>query len=259
VLSDDLADKCDRIADRVSRATLPLFKPNGRRQPELVGCSVAVRRGDDFFLFTARHVVIDLKMTDFHIWTPGDWIMASGAIARTELDKRGRDRLDAAVIRLDTAIVNSHVREHALTIDDLDMPPPGQGGPYLMQLVGYPGGEVVVPEHKAVSPTYFQWIGTSADTSAYSKRGRAESFHALFDFDRAQSIHNERGRHPGPDMHGASGSGIWRHLQVGEGIERRRRALLTAIVTEYEGRMIIGTRVGVHVALVAKYFQLSAS
>jgi hypothetical protein len=155
-------------------------------------------------------------------------------------------------------VVNDHLQEHALTIDDLDMSTPDPSVPYLMQLVGYPGGEVTVPKYKTVSPTYFQWIGTSADSSAYPKRGRAEKTHALFDFDRAQAIHNVKGQHPGPDMHGASGSGIWRHLPVGEGLQHRRLALLSAIFTDYDGRMIIGTRVGVHVALVAKYFSPGA-
>lgn len=123
-----------------------------------------------------------------------------------------------------------------------------------MELVGYPGGEVLVPEHKTVAPTYFQWVGMSAASAGYSKRGRATRTHAMFDFDRSQAIHNTRGRHPGPDMHGASGSGIWRHLPVEEGPRRRRLALLTAIFTEYEGRMIVGTRVGVHLGLVTKYF-----
>jgi hypothetical protein len=193
-------------------------------------------------------------MADFHVWTPGDWISASGEIARTNPDASGRDQLDAAVIRLDASAINDHVREHALTAADLDSEESDGAADVLMQLVGYPGGEVNVPERKTVSPTFVQWIGISAAPTSYSRRGRNTRAHALFDFDRSQAVHNEKGRHPGPDMHGASGSGIWRHLLVEEGLRRRRLALLTAIFTDYEGRTIIGTRVGVHLALVTKYF-----
>jgi hypothetical protein len=251
--TDDLGARIDGIAASVRRATLPLFKPDGRREPTLVGCSVAVSHGDDFFLLTARHVVVDLKMTDFHVWTPGAWIVASGRVARTDPDGRKPDRLDAAVIHLDGSVVNEHLRANALSIDDLDHAPVLQPD-QVMMLVGYPGGEVQVPAKNTVSPTYFQWVGPSASYPAYARRGRSEKTHALFEFDRAQAVHNTKGRHPGPDMHGASGSGIWRLLPDSEGLKRRRLALVTAIFTDYEGRAIIGTRVGVHLALVAKYF-----
>jgi hypothetical protein len=243
----------DDVTERSRSATLPLFKPRGRRKPELVGCSVAIRRDDDFFLLTARHVVVDLGMADFHIWTPGEWVLANGQIVRTDPDARDRDPLDAAVIALDRAVVNAHLRAHALTIADFD-PPTAPAHDDVMQLVGYPGGEVLEVGNKTLTPTFFQWSGMEADPSSYAKRGRKLDRHCVVDFDRAQAIHSEKGQWAGPDMNGASGAGIWRVLRQAQRGLRGRSALLSAIFTDYEGRTLIGTRIGVHVALLTKYF-----
>jgi len=193
-------------------------------------------------------------MNDFHIWTPASWIMAKGQIARTDPNKRGRDPFDAAVIRLDEDVVNDNVRSHALTIDDLDVDLPAGPTQFLMQLVGYPGGEVVERPPRALSPTWFQWAGIGANEEGYKKRGRSLETHSVFHFDRAQAIHDSRGKHPGPDMHGASGSGMWRMLPVGEDVARKRLSLLNAVFTDYSGRTIIGTRIAVHISLINKYF-----
>jgi len=60
-------------------------------------------------------------MSDFHIWTSGGWIMAAGQIVRTDPDRRGQDALDAAVVRLNSDVVNDHLNAHALAADDLDL------------------------------------------------------------------------------------------------------------------------------------------
>jgi hypothetical protein len=134
-----LEHRLDLIAHRVRHAVLPLFKPDGRRKPDSVGSSVAFESEVHFFLLTARHVVVDLKMNDFHIWTPDEWILVHGNIARTNPTGRAHDHLDAAVIRLDSEFVNDHIRRSALRGRDLDVAFPERSRQYLMQLIGYPG------------------------------------------------------------------------------------------------------------------------
>ena len=224
-----LEHRMDLVAKDLRHAVCPLFKPSGYNQPELRGCGVAYQSAGHVFLLTARHVVDSLDMNDFHIWTPANWIMSRGEIARTNLDMRGKDAADAAVIRLSPDVVTPHLRRHALTVNDLDPPAAHFGNKYLMQLISYPGGEVKVKGERGISPTWYQWAGVGAAEKDYKKRGRRTDLHAVFHFDRDGAIHHDLGRHPGPDMHGASGGGMWRMLPIGEDVARERWALLTAV------------------------------
>ncbi len=250
-----LEQRLDPEAQRLRHAVCPLFKPRGLRIPELRGCGVAYTDGRQHFILTAGHVVDALEANDFHAWTPASWIMARGQIARTNPRGKRPDIADAAVIRLDREVVNGHVKQHSLTRMDIDPPGSHFGKDHLMQLISYPGGKVNIVDEKLISPTWYQWAGVGANESDYKKRGRRTDVHTLLRFNRREATHKDLGRHPGPDMHGASGGGIWRTLPVGEDRTRKRWSLLTGIFTTYEGRTIIGTRPQVHLALIDKYFK----
>jgi hypothetical protein len=249
-----LEQRLDLVAKYLHRSVCPLFKPRGYNKPDLRACAVAYTERNQVFLLTASHAVKALDMNDFHIWTPAAWVMARGKIACTNTPRGGHDAVDAAVIWLDPDVVTPHLRQNALTIKDIDPPADHYGSDHLIELISYPGGEVDVVGEQAISPKWYQWAGIGASESDYKKRGRRRDYHQLFHFDRGESVHKDLGRHPGPDMHGASGGGMWRILPINEDIQRERWALLSAIFTEYEGRMIIGTRVGAHLGLIQKYF-----
>lgn len=250
-----LEHRLDLESKHLHHAVCPVFKPQGYRVPQLRGCGVAYTDGRQHFLLTAGHVIDALEANDFHIWTPASWVMARGQVARTNPQGKRLDIGDAAVIRLEPAVVNEHVRRHSLTERDIDPPAPHLGTDHLMQMISYPGGKVNVVEERRVSPTWYQWAGVGAAAKDYKKRGRRSDLHAIIRFDRDEAIHHDLGRHPGPDMHGASGGGMWRTLPIGEDLFRERWSLLCGIFTTYEGRTIIGTRPQLHLALIDKYFK----
>ena len=102
------------------------------------------------------------------------------------------------------------------------------------------------PEHKTVSPTYFQWWRSLRGACGVCEaRARYQVALAVRFRPRSEAIHNEKGRHPGPDTHGASGAGMWRVLPVSErsGLRAAIGTSQARFSTEYEGRMIVGSRV----------------
>ncbi len=250
---DRLEKRLDLVAPRLKRAVLPLFKAKGRRKPVLVGCSVAVEIRGHHFLFTARHVVDDLGMNDFSVSTPDGWIPSTGTIARTDRSSRGHDGLDAAVIRLDGNVVGDYIRANALGASDLDIPRFTGDSSFLFQMIGYPSDTVRETAPMMLSPIWFQWAGVGAKRQHYKKRGRELHTHVVVDFDRKETTNNGV-QSAGPNFKGASGSGIWRMLPIGEDLQRERWALLSAIFTDYEGRTIIGCRIGVHLAIIGRHF-----
>src|SRR6185437_13655743 len=106
---------------------------------------------------------------------------------RTKSDSVGREPFDAAVIALDPAAANRHLHDHALTAQDFDLPETATSG-HVMQLVGYPGGEVREEDNRTLTPTFYQWTGVAAGPPAYAKRGRAPSRHCLIEFDRSKAV-----------------------------------------------------------------------
>jgi hypothetical protein len=142
-----------------------------------------------------------------------------------------------------------------MTLADLDPPNASRPSEQFMQLVGFPGGKVVIEADKrAVSPTFYQWTGDAVEERDFKKRGRTRDHHVLFAFDRAQAVNRDGVPSAGPDLKGASGSGIWRMLPIGEDLKWGRWALLTAVFTDFEGKTIIGTHVRAHLALIEKHF-----
>lgn len=117
LLSDGgrLEQRLDLEARHLHHAVCPLFKPQGYRVPQLRGSGVAYTDGHQHFLLSAGHVVDSLEANDFHIWTPASWVMARGQIARTNPEGKHPDVGDAALIRLEPAVVNDHLRRHSLT------------------------------------------------------------------------------------------------------------------------------------------------
>ncbi len=233
-----LWERADAVFALYNAATLGLFESAGKRLPSLVGTSVAVRLRDEYFLFTAYHVVQRIAPGRMVVQAPP---LLAGIQARLYLE----ESRDAAVIHFSPDNVPEHIRAHAIGLDDieLDEVPEGAG----VEVIGYPTNRAARVVEKTIMPSCFQWLGNVITDGIDPK------WQLAFEFSRGQARDPRDGQQKlGPALNGVSGGGMWLVLPTRPD---QYPGCLVGIFTDFRNRedRMVGTRIGVHLALVAKY------
>jgi hypothetical protein len=246
----------DRIEPFVT-AIVPLFETQGRRLPDLVGCSVALR-GDDgrVFLLTANHVLEAFhRKEDMAAWTPRGGLRIRGRIAATEIDpsRLKGDTDDAAVIELLNAETDTFrwINEHALVRSQLDADGSVSRVDEFYGLVGCPSNRVGQVEGFVI-PKGQLWVGYT-ESHAFERVGLSPKRHVAFEWDNAEThgfpLDDQDKRvvsGQGPSHKGVSGSPIVILAN------REGPTTVSGIFTDHRGGHLLGTSIRVHLNLIAE-------
>jgi hypothetical protein len=239
-------------------AIVPLFETQGRRVPDLVGCSVAVHGEDGrVFLLTANHVVEAFhRKEDMVAWTPQGGLPVAGLrIAATEIDPAllRADTDDAAVIELLNAETDAFrwTKKHALARSQLDTDDSICRPDEFFGLVGCPSNRVGVDDGFVV-PKGQLWVGfTEPDT--FGRVGLRPERHVAFEWNNAATHGfplDDQDRRivtgQGPSHRGVSGSPMVILAN------RDGPMAVSGIFTDHRDGHLIGTSVRVHLELIAE-------
>ena len=222
--------------DRLQNAVVPIYAPDKKRRPEVVGSGVLLVIGEDVLLLTAAHV-IDLN-------DEGD--RATFYVPRgLELDalecpawknvlppgkSREHDVLDIGFMAISDEATKllGHVPLALAAIDSRHRP----GGANYYQFCGYPRtmNRPRVP-FRSVRPSPLAFTARSVPHRRYEQIGLSPGAQILLgvDLDRVNDMNRTAG--PMPDPHGISGGGVFRLTQnraagslIGIALELRRDA-----------------------------------
>jgi len=238
----------ERIRETVKSlvdATAPLYQPDRRRQPSLIGSGVFLQVANERFLLTAAHV-FDSAAPDVAISVatvsritnlPGFRWRTSGSPT-----DGGVDRHDMAIVPLDPKEAYYGCRFLALDeIDPFQETEEEVASPAAYLVVGYPRTAQArqLTDGKLV-PVACPFINRALPFSKYAQFNVEPASHLVVGYNRRDffGISQEQ-RHP----RGMSGGGIWRLDNLWSG---QLSARLVAIVCEYHERpesAIVGTRV----------------
>ena len=210
----------------------PLFVPDHKDGPRLIGSSVLVRVGSQHFLVTAAHVFDECRKATLNVGAD-DLVPITGIGCTTALPPGGRaaDRIDLAVIPiLDDRLVNNC---RFVAVDEFDLDPRARSKLYVA--VGYHGREWRRYDVKSVASPGMAYAGVLADLSICEGLGISESTHLAIRFHRSRVLGSE-GVQVAPDPHGMSGGAFWRVDTTAEGSMSNPR--LAGIGIEYHGRPI---------------------
>lgn len=224
----------------VLRSTGPIYRVDERERLELFGTGVFFEYNSQFFIFSAGHVLAELRRRELRIGGEGHIIsftgpfFHTGGIGEVTFD---RDCFDVGFVRLSPEQVLGLEGTAFLSLNDIEHSPT-LGGRY--HATGYIAGDYkVVGPSKPVEPRWSTLWARPAPPATYQTRGVGEDTHLLLSFDRLKTYTTDRVLEATPVISGMSGSGVWR--RGSSGVDK-----LAALLIEHhqpDGKYIVSTRV----------------
>jgi hypothetical protein len=265
-MSDPTAEKVrrlsERLAERLLRHVVPIFRDDGAGNQELHGTGFLVSNAAGSFLVSAAHVLDPIKSgANLFFYTGHKRILrVSGSICLTTPPAGGNrsvDRLDIGVLRLEKAVSPPYpeVNKQALPINAL-LPSalPRERKHYL--LTGFPGSKTQlhrVRRQFEVAP-YGNW-SMSASRAAYGRVGCAERIHIVMPFNRKKVAGPHLATRAFPNPAGMSGSPVWL-LQDVVGTNDPIQTPLVGVFIEYHSsrHLLVATDISVALDMINRAF-----
>lgn len=201
----------EQTLPRIVALTSPLFAPNDRRQPDLVGSGIVLQIGGARLLLTAthvseRHAGLSLNVGDELILVRGESLVIHTLDSVAGSDE---DEIDVLVVRLDAELADRIRSEHVAQLSDIDFSIPEIGrDPFL--LVGYPCSRnrdgLVGDEFTARA---YPLLMHDGDTPLYAALNADTDSQLVLPFEK-KDIWTITGQVSAPDLNGISGGGLWR-------------------------------------------------
>lgn len=237
-------------------AIVPLVELRGKRAPDLIGCSVALRLPDDrLFLLTANHVLEAFERREIVALTLAGGVILRGRVAASEVEasRLSTDKDDAAVFEFASQEGDAvgWLRANALSAEQLDRKDAVCQADELFALVGYPSNRVRQEGGKLV-PSAHTWAGFS-EAYSFERVGLSGERHVTIEWDNSfvhgfpvedsdQRVISGQGR----SIRGVSGSPM---IVVAN---RDGPTTVSAIFTDHRDGHLIGTSVKVHLEYIAE-------
>lgn len=229
------------------RPTVPLYREERHREPELFGSGVLLAIDDIRFLLTAGHVFDDRQKGRIGAGMPLGFYPADGAPTRLRTPGARtdeEDRIDVGAWRLSGALWEGLDPSDFVTLTEVDLEAP-VAARHTYTLIGFP----VSVNRRAIDGERakagaFRLAGLELDRPAYNAEGIDPLQCVMIGFEK-RSMLGIDGQRTAPDLNGTSGGGIWRfgrRLRTTTGTPK-----LSAIMTEChprgKHRYILGTRI----------------
>ncbi len=256
-----IASWARRTAQRLDTVVRPIFVPNQRRDPRLVGSGVLLELQGQPFLVTAAHVLDEADGATLNVLGTKDLVEVSGIRHRSEAPaaNRANDMIDVGFVPLAKSEVASLRDVRLLNAGEIDpndslVRRTSQKRP-LYFVLGYPASKTRLnPTKLTLRSGAFRFVGRPASTDVQHALGVEDFSHLTLEFDRARSV-GRNGPGVAPDPHGVSGGGAWRcgDILTGDPDECR----LVAIMTEWHDKptnVLLGTSVAFLLAGIGAQF-----
>ena len=251
----ELITIANSLSDRVLEVTVPIFRPDTRQNPELVGSGVLIALADVRFLITAKHV-LDFGKEDQLIagvspefaTIAGDVWRVSAKMALSDDD----DFIDLGIVRVRGGPWDSLPISKFAAWEELDPNPPILSR-HSFALIGFPISKNRKPlQGGNVKSFAYRMAGLECDSDSYQEAEHDPRVNLMVGFDRKQ-MWSPHALETSPDLNGASGSGLWhfgRKLR-----ETRAEPRCSAILIECHKRRhkyLLGTRMNVVLHAIAE-------
>lgn len=224
------------------------------------GTGVFIQIQNHYFLISAAHVfdkyreLFILLSSDYEIIKPG------GIIFYNNVERRDKDGIDIAIMKLDNDCVPHLLRTYNfLQAEDLAINHIFQSEEYYTFL-GYP-----VTKSKNIyktdifDVTTFFHFTTPEKQENYSKFNRHPAVNVVTSYNKKMAFNSKNNMFgTGPDLHGISGCGLW-FTDPSNLISGIIKPKLTAIMTDWPIKnrsIIIGTRIDVITGIIRKYLDV---
>jgi hypothetical protein len=250
-----VSERALRTADRHGPCVRPLIVEE-RDAWKAVGSGVLLSVRSSVFLLTAAHV-IDRWAALLHI--TGDRgpvpIRGEALTSVAPEGKREKDRIDAAVIRLDRVIAERLQAVPTVVPADLALDERVADARKHYLLIGFPSTRAKLRRWERVLKCEgFVLTAVAAPTDSYSQAGVTDDSNIVLVFD-PDDLANADGKVTAPKLNGISGGAIWSFGPTyhPEGAD----AKLVAIVTErHRGTVgaIVGTRIAMFLAIIWQHY-----
>lgn len=205
-----------RLSNILSHHLVPLYTATPSGRPKLVGSSLLVSSGMNFYLVSAAHVFDELTTGHelFFYIAPKVIRKLSGNLRLTKMplgkDRRA-DRLDVGVLKLEGPALPPYpkIQKYPLPISAfMSNALSREGKQYL--LIGFPGSKNRTnPTARELKAKPYSFRNISAPISKYSELGLNPESHIVLSFDVKNTVRKDSEIRAFPDPAGMSGAPIW--------------------------------------------------
>lgn len=257
-----LAALADARSARLLQVTAPVYWFDDRQRPEAIGSAVLLSFSSWRFLLTAAHVLRLRHTRTLYVPSGASIIPIAGELT-TIFDARApseaHDSADVTVVRLaGDAWAESPLAAFAKW-EELDLDP-ANSFRHVFGLLGYPSTKQRNSvKGSRVEAAAYRTLATGASAQLYRKLGRRPDTNLVLGFDKRR-MWGPEGMLTAPDLHGMSGSGIWRFGPNLHAVTQAPR--LSGVLIEWHRRgpnkHVLGTRLGpILAALGARYSEVA--
>lgn len=256
-----LARRTTRAVTKLLPAVGPVFVPDRRGEPEVIGSAVFLRVGPSHFVITAAHVT-DRAGGQVYVGGESRIVGISGQYSRTLGSGAGSaDPFDLAVLPLRDSEISELRDCRFLNLEDCEIGERaivGRPGSSKYLLLGYPFSKQKGLRDDTVLLDSMKLLAEACPDSEYTRFGKNPAGHLMIGFDKKRSA-NLNGVVTPPDPYGVSGGGIFR-LRGWTGEEAETETLVAIAIewTRRAGKSIIGTRIDVCLDGIRRRYPLLA-
>lgn len=246
------------LSARIVATTYPIYQASDRGTPDALASGVLIELGGARFVVTASHVIRNEQFRELRIATPSELLPIRGdrvVVHREGVEHSDADDIDTTAVRVTSSDWDALPSSAFVQWSDVDHAPQAISRDSFA-LTGYP----VTKQREGLRGTTlsayaYQAMAKEARIEEYEAERRDPESTLVVGFDRRR-LWGPDGLNTAPDMHGMSGSGIWR---IGPNAwEATSPPKLSAIVTEWRKRgrhpHILGTRIRPIIAALSAHY-----